>query len=559
MAAKIYLIKKYVIFILLFFYVLLNLFYIDSFPFVHSDEAWLASLTRSIITEKNPGATEEFFRITERNPHAVKLLFHIIQIPFVKMKFSINSVRLLSVITSAVILCFLYSVIKKYIVSNFIRIITMLLIITDIQFIYISRLARQEIIIYLFAAAQLLIITKINNKNINRQILSASIFSGLSIFIHPNSFIIFTGIIPFLLYSNISKNYKLSVILKTTLMYIFITLFFAVIVLFLSYLMDPFFLKNYYNFGSSHGVGDSLFIKILSFPRFLYKLYHQISGTYYLPDVRFQFLIFASVLIIAPFIMFIVEKSTTRLLPIIIFTTGISAGIVIIGKYSPPSIFFIFPGLWILLGTEADIIINRTEGTEEEAIINMKEGTEANNFNKKKHIKKINIKNVYLPGIMYLFLSILLVYQLLSAYLQINIWKNTSYNDYCNEITALTTGNNGNILANTNMAFHIDYGRLCSYRDLGQVIDGKMTFDDYVDLNEIEYIIWTEELDIIAKERPLWNDLYGNVYRYHEEAIFFLNNNCNLIKTFSTNIYPVRIVDYMNKREYQVKVYKVTS
>ncbi len=545
--------KSKLIFFLLALYFLLNLFYLDSYPFVHSDEAWLASLTRSIITEKNPAATEEFFRITERFPHAVKLLFHIIQLPFLMMDFSINSARLISIIASVFVLYFLNLLIKKYISSNFIRIFTLLLIITDIQYIYISRFARQEIIIYLFAVIQLVIIAGIDKDNFRRLILMASFLSGFSIFIHPNSFIIFTGIIPFLAATVLYKKNKISIVIKILGLYVFITIIFGVIALFASLIMDGDFLNHYYNFGSRHGVGDSLFIKLLAFPRFLYKIYYQIQGTYYLPDIRGQFYIFAAALIIALLLVFLVEKSRKRIFPLVLFSAGIAAGIVVIGKYSPPSIFFLFPVLWILLGTEADILYNMKTGTEED-YVDMQTGMDVV-LRSKKSRKRIN-NNVFAAFILFISFSVLLLYQIAKAYSEVNSWKDISYNEYSREITELT-GDSGKILANTNLAFNLDYGRLCSYNDLDQVIEKKIKFSDYIELNKIEYIIWTEELDIIAQERPVWNDLYGNVYSYYDEALSFLNNKCTLVKTLRKKIYPVRIVDYMKKKEYLVKIYKV--
>lgn len=545
--------KSKLIFFLLGLYLFLNLFFLDSYPFVHSDEAWLASLTRSIITEKNPAATEEFFRSTDRFPHAVKLLFHIFQAPFLMMDFSINTARLFSIIASVCVLYFLNLLIKQYISSSFIRIFTLLLILTDIQYIYISRFARQEIIIYLFAVIQLVIISSINKDNFRRVILSSSFLSGISIFIHPNSFIIFTGVIPYFAVTLLYKKYKISKILRNIAIFIFITIIFGAIALSVSLIMDKDFFNHYYNFGSSHGVGDSLFIKLLVFPRFLYKIYNQVQGTYYLPDVRVQFHLFAAALIIAFFLSFSIKNSKNRILPLVIFSAGIAAGIIIIGKYSPPSIFFLFPVLWILLGTEADILFNLRMG-KVALPVEMKTGTEDNFKNKETAKTKNNI--VFFPFILLISFSFLLFYQITKAYTEVNSWKDISYNEYSMEI-AEYTGNSGKVLANINLAFSLDYGRLCSYSDLDQVIAKKLKFSDYIELNKIEYIIWTEELDIIVKERPVWNDLYGNIYSYYDDAVSFLDNKCTLVKDFRNKIYPVRIVDYMKKREYQVKIYKV--
>ncbi|MCP5514844.1 MAG: hypothetical protein H7A26_05220 [Spirochaetales bacterium] len=400
---------------------------------------------------------------------------------------------------------------------------------------------------------QLVIISSINKDNFRRVILSSSFLSGISIFIHPNSFIIFTGVIPYFAVTLLYKKHKISKILRNIAIFIFITIIFGAIALSVSLIMDKDFFNHYYNFGSSHGVGDSLFIKLLVFPRFLYKIYNQVQGTYYLPDVRVQFHLFAAALIIAFFLSFSIKNSKNRILPLVIFSAGIAAGIIIIGKYSPPSIFFLFPVLWILLGTEADILFNLRMG-KVALPVEMKTGTEDNFKNKETAKTKNNI--VFFPFILLISFSFLLFYQITKAYTEVNSWKDISYNEYSMEI-ADYTGNSGKVLANTNLAFSLDYGRLCSYSDLDQVIAKKLKFSDYIELNKIEYIIWTEELDIIAKERPVWNDLYGNIYSYYDDAVSFLDNKCTLVKDFRNKIYPVRIVDYMKKREYQVKIYKV--
>ena len=101
-----------------------------------------------------------------------------------------------------------------------------------------------------------------------------------------------------------------------------------------------------------------------------------------------------------------------------------------------------------------------------------------------------------------------MLYQIAKVYAEVNSWKDISYNKYSREITELT-GESGKVLANINLAFYLDYGRLCSYNDLDKVIAKEIKYSDYIELNKIEYIIWSEELDIIAKERPVWNDLYG--------------------------------------------------
>lgn len=71
---------------------------LTAFPFVHSDEVWLAELSREIGTTGNLSATEPFFRLTDRYPHGMKILFHLIQAPLVSHSFSPAAARLPSLL-----------------------------------------------------------------------------------------------------------------------------------------------------------------------------------------------------------------------------------------------------------------------------------------------------------------------------------------------------------------------------------------------------------------------------------------------------------------------------
>jgi len=516
-------------------YVLVNLFYLDSYPFVHSDEAWLASLSRTMIKEVNPAATEEFFKITERYPHALKILFHFLQIPFLSFTFSIYSARLLSVIAAAISLFFIYRLIIINGFSCFPAFVILLIIGADIQHIYISRFARQEVLIYLSSVIQLYLVSAAAGKNNPRYIFYAGIVSGLSIFIHPNSFIIFCGIIPYLFLIITIGNFSRKQIFKAAGSYIALNAVFAAAVVIISLIMNSSFFENYYSFGFQHGVADSFMIKILSFPRFIYKIFYQIQGTYYLPDVRMQLLLFFLSLIMVPVIILSVKSSWKKLLPPVFYICGITSGIIIIGKYSPPSVFFLFMPFWLLTAVEFDIF-------------------------RKLFTHKIKIyAGIKTAG--YIAVFVIIASQTAVLFKEAGKWNKISYTDYGNKITEYTGSRviSGNILANTNTAFFFDYGKLCSYSDLESINQTGITFSDYIKINKIEYIIWNEELDIISKERPVWNDLYGNVYNYYSEAIEFLNNKCTLEKTIKDRVYTVRIADYMLKRDYEARIFRVNN
>ena len=84
--------------VLLFIYLLAHLFTLNIHPFIHSDEAWLAVLTRAMVTERSPAAVEEVFRLTPRYPHALKTFYHLIQAPFLSISWSAFAARLPSLI-----------------------------------------------------------------------------------------------------------------------------------------------------------------------------------------------------------------------------------------------------------------------------------------------------------------------------------------------------------------------------------------------------------------------------------------------------------------------------
>ena len=58
---------------------------LTEFPLMHSDESWLAGLSRNMLAERNVGATETFFDAKVRYPHTFKTLFHLCQILFIRI------------------------------------------------------------------------------------------------------------------------------------------------------------------------------------------------------------------------------------------------------------------------------------------------------------------------------------------------------------------------------------------------------------------------------------------------------------------------------------------
>ena len=83
-----------------------------------------------------------------------------------------------------------------------------------------------------------------------------------------------------------------------------------------------------------------------------------------------------------------------------------------------------------------------------------------------------------------------------------------------------------------------------------------MTFEEYMRKNEVEYIVYPEEMDFIYTNRPVFNILYGNLSPYYGDMQRFLEENCSLIGSFESP-YAMRIVQYSQREAWEVRVYRV--
>ena len=91
-----------------------NLCFLTQYPFVHSDEPWLAGLTRNMMEQGSLGVTETFFDLKPRYPHAVKSIFHLLQMPLIALfGYGAFSVRLLSLLGGTTALWLFYCVAQK--------------------------------------------------------------------------------------------------------------------------------------------------------------------------------------------------------------------------------------------------------------------------------------------------------------------------------------------------------------------------------------------------------------------------------------------------------------
>jgi len=504
------------IYVILIIYFFINILFLTGFPFVHSDEAWLAGLSRTIVQESDYGVTEPFFDLYPRSPHAIKVIFNTIQILFFKiMGYQIFTFRLISLLFAVVALYFFHKVAYFLTNSDLISLFGTILLALDIQFIYTSHLARQEIIlIAIFLAALYYFLIKVLKTNNKKNNLFLGIIIVFAIGIHPNSFIIFLPFVFIYLYYILFTN-KLT--FYDFFVFIFTISLGALGFVLLSLYFDPDFIANYSSYGETLGVFDSFAAKFDGLDYFYQKLFYQVSGTYFTPDIRLQFYLFGIILLYSLIKSFLKKDSISHIL--LLSFMAVNLGYILIGRFNQTSIIFIFPIIYLLLiNILANIEINYT-------------------------------KTFIIALILIIAMNSMMV-----------IYNNSyfNYDDYINEIS-LQVDKDDIVLANLNSQFYFDYNKLYDYRNLAYLTKNKLTFSQYIEKNNIEYIIYPEEIDFIYNSRPKWNDLYGNIYLYYADLQRFLDEECRLVHKFTNKTYGMRIVRYIGEEDWKVKIYKVKA
>lgn len=507
-------------------YFLVNLSFLTDFPFVHSDESWLSGLSRNMAEKGRIGVTESFFDLKPRFPHAIKTLFHLMQIGMMRMfGYELATFRLLSLMFGCVSLLLFYRILKALIGGEQRSILPLLgciLLSADIQFLYAAHFARQEILLVFLLILCLTFILK------NRPA-AAGVVTGLSIGIHPNSFLLAAMcglmLVPMDLSALRSREGRRPLLQYTAVVSGFAAMFVAV-----SLTLDREFIRHYAAYGSSEfEIGAPVTHKLAEFPLFLKKIWLQVSGTYYVPDIRLELVLFA--LILAVSIALVIWSNHFFIRLLLKGILGMAVGMVVIGRYNQTSIVFFFPLFFMLLIAELKLIF--TTGR----------------FFRGKEMGQSVI----------LILLILLIG--CSSILQINPWLShsdaDSYESYLKEI-AKAVSPDRNVLANLNTEYYFDNGALHDYRNLAYLKENQMSVADYIKDNQIEYILLSDEMDLIYSQRPVWNIIYGNP-RYMEELRMFTKEKCTLVHSFQNNIYGVRIIPYMNRsdRDFTVEIFKV--
>ena len=497
-----------VIWVYLAVYFALNLLMLDTFPFMHSDESWLCGLTRQ-MTEHGLDATEPFFDLLPRYPHAIKTLFHLMQMLFIGVfGYSLFAVRLLSLVFGTASLYLTYRIARRLSCSDAKALLLTAVLSLDVQFLYASHFARQDIIIAFGMLAVIDYILLYAPAWDWKRDIAVGVITGLCVGIHPNSLVVALCAGALYLYYMGRGQMKL----RNLLTLVGIVAGFAAVFVGISLLFDREFFTHYSRYGETLGVGLSFPEKLKTFPLYFQKLFMRISGTYYTPPIQLQLAVFAIAVLGAAVCAWKDRAVLRLLLPLI----AVGAGFILIGRYSQPGVILFFPLGYLLVFALLDALPERW---------------------------------VRLPGLV-----------LGAAVIAVSVWSiipysNDDYGAYLREMRAAVPSD-AKVLANLNAEYAFDNGRLLDYRNLEYLEQNGLSFTEYVSSRGIEYILYPEEMDYIYAHRPVWNILYGNLYPYYGDMRRFLEEHCEKVASFPSP-YAMRIARYMEDQDWTVTIYRV--
>jgi len=512
---------------------IVNLFFISDFPFVHSDETWLSGLSRTMMETGSLSATEYFFDLYERSPHAVKVLFHAVEMSWIALfGYSVQTIRILSLLIGSAAIYLLYQIIITITKNRWAAILGMVLMSVDIQYIYASHTARQEIWLVLI----LLVVLNLLVKSFSETTafpktplrffpdITAGVVLGLSFGFHPNGLVIFFSALGYYIYNLFSKRQSA---LKKCLVFIGVFGLTASVFLILSFVFNAHYISDYAAYGETLGVFESSSTKLAGWVGFYKKIYYQVSGTYYTPNSRPQFFFFELVLIGSLLTAVFKKDSRKRIIPLLLGLVGMQAAFILIGRYGQPSVVLNLPVL---------VIITSVTSTE--------------------LLRKNDVSWIKYAGIVFCILVILGSGLLSGNQIREEIAENSNYEEYLDEII-VRIPSDSNVLCNINAEPIFDYGKLYDWRNIGKLSESDISFSQYILERKIEYIIYPEEIDFIYQNRPVWNGIYGNIAPIYSGMQEFLEEQCEVIGNFVSRTYAMRIVRYQQDQNWTITLYRV--
>ena len=500
-------------------YLLVNLLFLTQFPFVHSDEPWLSGLTRNMVESGSLSVTETFFNLHLRYPHAIKTLFHLLQMPFMAIfGYRIFSFRLISLLFGTASLSLYYALLCKIEKNRKLALWGTVLLSLDLQFIYSAHIARPEaIILTVMLGVYALLLSKRRHA-----VLLAAIVTGISIGIHPNSFLVAVLGVSVILTRSISQSWLIT--LKELGIFTAVVGVFCTGFVLLSFSFDGDFIRHYLAYGSEFQVDATLAGKLREIVPYFQRLFYGVSGTYYTPDIRLQLLLFPLIILVGA--LTVLFGGSKQLLSPIAAIAGILAGMTLVGRFSQPYVVFFFPFAYLLLIQLLALIPKHDR--------------------LKRSAARLSAGAIAIICLALLSFSVANIGFALKA---------PSYDSYLAQIAEHVPAD-AKTIGNLNAEYHFENGVLLDYRNLTHIREAGLSFEDYAEKNGVEYLIISDELQLIYELRPNWNGIYGNV-NYLDELNHFLETKCTLVSHFVDNQYGVRIAGFQNtERDFNISVYR---
>ena len=511
-------------------YLAANVLLLGIFPAMHTDEAWLAGLSRTMMAGGDFSATESFFDLLPRAAHSLRILYHLLQIQSFRLfGFGLFAGRLPSLAAGIAVLAVFYALLRRL---GLPALTGSVLLSLDIQFIYASHFGRQEIFILLFMLMSVcLMMLELKHGGL-RGFLSALPLAAACGF-HPNAFIAAWPSALLLLILIIRRRRRPAEGAVFLLTAAGGAAFFAG----LSYVMNRRFPAEYAANGRAIGAMRSFDLKLLGFDDFYRKLFARVSGTYYTPEIRPLFLLAAASVLLVLLLLIAgrLKKGSGGLLSkagrktairglsaALLSIAAVNAAIIIIGKYIPPSIVLLSPFLIIPAVCAAELL-------------------------------RRPLRSVFTAAAAVLLLAnsaIMIVDQAGAG--------SESFSSFSSRLR-LCIEDGKRALGGLEAVFSLDEGMLLDWRNLAHLDEAGLSFADYIESRNIEYIIYSDEIDYIYENRPVWNLLYGNPARYYVEMKEFIDGSCILSSSFDSPRYGTRIMPLRYGGNWTIRIYRVSA
>jgi len=487
-----------------------NLLTLTRFPHAHSDEAWLAGLSRAILASGSLRTTEPFFDLFPRQPHMMKVLYHLLQAPFLTMPGpALFQARLPSLLAASATLAILYRSFRARFVSGPLVLLFPAILGFHVQFLYAAHFARQESLLLFFLVLAGDLYDRTSKKS-NFWVVPMCI--GFSATLHPNALLL-AAILGTRLVADILIG---SLPVRKLLVFSAVLTGWGLLLVAGSLLLNPSFFAAYGEFGASLSVDASPGDRWQNFVAYFIKLYQRISGTYWLPDIR-GWLLIGLLAIPASMVMLLRGHLMTRRRQVTesardrtagIFSSlaeliGFLAGMLIIGRFNPTAIVFALPPVLHLFSRFVPQFLTHPDKVEIPQVL-----------------RRLSLKGITWVACLFLIfcsaaggivgLSGFLMGRSPSGPLSVHtsgrIPGDSGYEAYLAEVRA-SLGEGAVVLGNLSAGFAFDGMSFYDIRNLAPVRGVIPDPAAYLAERDINTVFWYEEYDYVLRN-PQWRILY---------------------------------------------------